>query len=59
MPWPALWQRFSLVALVLLNAGESYVLFRQRSLLGLLNGGIALFFLVVLVVSWPRKRRDR
>ena len=56
MPWPARWQRFSLVALVLLNACESYVLFRQGSLLGLLNGVIALFFLVVLVVSWPRKQ---
>ena len=57
MVWPALWQRFSLVVLILLNAWESYVLFRQRSFLGLLNGAIALFLLLVLVLSWPRKRR--
>ena len=57
MAWPALWQRFSLVVLILLNAWESYVLFRQRSFLGLLNGAIALFLLLVLVLNWPRKRR--
>ena len=59
MAWPALWQRFSLVVLILLNAWESYVLFRQRSFLGLLNGAIALFLLIVLVLNWPRKRRDQ
>ena len=59
MAWPALWQRFSLVVLILLNAWESYVLFGQRSFLGLLNGAIALFLLVVVVLSWPRKRRDQ
>jgi hypothetical protein len=59
MVWPALWQRFSLAVLILLNAWESYVLFRQRSFLGLLNGAIALFLLVVLVLSWPRKQRDQ
>jgi hypothetical protein len=57
--WPALWRRFSLVVLFLLNAWESYVLFRQRSFLGLLNGAIALFLLVVLVLTWPGKRRDQ
>jgi hypothetical protein len=59
MVWPALWQRFVLLLLALLNAWESYVLFRQRSFLGLLNVAMGLFLLVVLVLSWPRKRRDR
>ena len=59
MAWPALWQRFSLVVLILLNAWEAYVLFQQRSFLGLLNGAIALFLLVVLALSWPRKRREQ
>ncbi len=45
--------------LILLNAWEAYVLFRQRSFLGLLNGAIALFLLVVLVLSWPRERREQ
>ncbi len=59
MDWPALWQRLFLVVLLLLNAWESYVLFRQGSFLGLLNGAIAFFLLLVLLLSWPQKRRDQ
>jgi hypothetical protein len=59
MAWPALWQRFSLVILILLNAWEAHVLFRQKPLLALLNAAITLFFLVVLVLTWPGKRHHQ
>jgi len=59
MPWPALWQRFFLVVLVVLNLWEAYVLLPQRPFLALLNGAIGLFLLVTLVFTWPRKRQGR
>ena len=48
-----------MVVLVILNAWEAHVLFRQRPFLALLNGAIAFFFLVVLAITWPRKRRGQ
>lgn len=51
------WQRMALLVLILLNARESYELFRQRSFLALLSSGMALVLLVALLVSWPGKRR--
>jgi len=59
MAWRAVGQRFLLVLLVLFNTWEGYVLFRQRSFLSFLNAAIALFLLIVLALSWPRKRRDQ
>ncbi len=50
------WQRVFLVTLVLLNAWESYTLFRQGSFLALLNAAIALLLVVVLVITRPKKR---
>ncbi len=59
-PWPSHWQRLGLVALALLNLGESYVLFRRGSYLALLNVAIALICLVFLVPArrkrWPDQR---
>jgi hypothetical protein len=52
------WQRIALLVLILLNSRESYVLFRQRSFLALLNSAMALVLLVALFVSWPGKRGD-
>lgn len=52
------WQRIALLVLILLNSRESYVLFRQRSFLALLNSAMALVLLVALFVSWPGKRDD-
>ncbi len=59
MAWLVLWHRFPLVVLILLNAWESYTLFRQRPYLALLNGAITFFLLVVLAHSWPGKREDQ
>jgi hypothetical protein len=59
MPWPSLWQRLFLVALVILNIWEAYVLFPQRPSLALLNGAIGFLLLVALASTWARKRRDQ
>ncbi len=59
MPWPSLWQRLLLVALVILNSWEAYVLFPQRPSLALLNGAIGFLLLVALASTWATKRRNQ
>ncbi len=59
MPWPSLWQRLLLLALVILNIWEAYALFPQRPSLALLNGAIGFLLLVALASTWARKRRGQ
>ncbi|GEM_PF-6279121 len=59
MRWPSLWQRLFLVALIILNAWEAYVLFPHRPSLALLNVAIGFLLLLALGSTWAGKRRDR